>query len=171
MSNFICINLENFENTNVSTSASASKTSNIEAKTTNVLANDKLIGKTIEINTSSKAGNVDCSVDKNKMNLETKQICFPKDYITPAVSAADIKNEIGDIKLDLNLNLDKEFSDLKSKSSSTSNPSSELNNPSSNSNPSLDLNNKPSSNYTIYLIILILIIAGGSYYYFYILQK
>jgi hypothetical protein len=165
MSNFICFNLENFENTNLSTSASASKTSEIEAKTTNVLAKDKIIGKTIEIKSSSKAGNVDCNVDKNKMNLETKQICFPEDYMKPAVSAADLKNEIGDIKLDL----DKEFSDLNKELSDLNNkPSSDLNNKSSS-----DLNNKPSSNYTIYIVIIILIIIGGGgyYYYNYLLEK
>ena len=164
MSNFICFNLENFQNTNVSTGVSATGSSDNLAKTSSILAEDKISG-THNINTTAKAGNLDCSVDKNTMTLDTKKACFPKDYMTPAVNAADLKNEIGSDKL----NIDKDFSDLNKEFTDLNDkPSSDLN---LNNKPSSDLNNKKYSNYKIYLGILLLIIMGGAGYYYYFHYK
>jgi hypothetical protein len=162
MSNFICFNLENFQNTNVINSVSESTILNNEATSNFNLSGDQLIGKNIDISTSLKTGNLDCSLDRSTMSLEIKKVCFPNEYKT-GVNPDDLKNEITQMRLDMA----KQYSNVKNNKSSNLNPSSSS--LSSSSSSESESNNKPSSNFTIYLVIIILIIiviGGGGYYYF-----
>ena len=92
MSNFICFNLENFQNTNVITSVSESTILNNKANTNFNLSGDQLIGKNIDIDMEDcfkKCNSTDCIQMDNRAKVLDKCLkcnaqegkCFNKSII------------------------------------------------------------------------------------------